>query len=182
MGFVRGGTPTSKSEQYYEERFQEAEKRRNEADRDARIASVPVEQGGGVYLTNQFTRHADKAKAWIPLTYVTSAGEPIFLNGEPVICQADLIIGMDPNRPMELTLVLVCPRCTQQGQKHEQDCQMHLRQSHKRFDFVASMGPPTFVHMGKTYRSAGVITESESFACPDCGWRARIVQNQVRPD
>lgn len=201
MGFVKGGTATSKSEQLYERRFQEAEARRDGKDlspdeREAQKRAIRVdaqrdmdtalaqaaEQGDGVMAANQFTRHPEIPKAYIPLAYVNSKGDPIIIGGQEVICQADLIVGMDSARPTELTLIFVCPRCMQQGQKHEQDCQIQMRQSNKRFEFVAGKGPKTFVHMGKTFRSAGMIIESEPFRCPDCGWRARISENRVWPD
>jgi predicted RNA-binding Zn-ribbon protein involved in translation (DUF1610 family) len=195
LGFVKGGTATSKSEQLYEQRFQEAEQRRDaqaaeeadavrleaQRDMDAALAQAAVE-GQGVVSANQFTRHPEIPKAYIPLSYVNSKGEPIVIDGQEVLCQADLIVGMDSSRPTELTLIFVCPRCMQQGQKHEQDCQIQMRQSNKHFEFVAGKGPKTFIHMGKTFRSAGMIIESEPFRCPDCGWRARISENRVWPD
>ena len=143
MGFVKGGTPTAKSEQLYEQRFQEAEARRDgldlspeereahqrsvqlraQQDMDAALAAAAA-TGEGVTATSQFTRHPEIPKAYVPLQYVTSKGEPIVIGGEEVLCQADLIVGMDSSNPTELTLVFVCPRCVQQGQKHEQDCQI----------------------------------------------------------
>lgn len=182
MGFVKGGTSTTKSEQLYEQRYQEAERRRDIADAEKRVAGVPVEQGGGQLHVSQLTRHPEIPKAYIPLTYVDSHGQPIVINGEEVLCQADLIIGMDPTEPLELTLILVCPRCQQRGHKHLQDCQLTVRQKNKWFEFRASMGPATFVHHGQTYKSAGMIIESEAFRCPDCDWRARIDHNRVWPD
>jgi hypothetical protein len=182
MGFVKGGTGTTASEQLYERRYQEAEQRRDEADAEKKVASVPIEKGGGQMHVSQMTQHPEIPKAYIPLTYVNHHGEPIIANGQEVMCQADLIIGMDPTRPMELTLIIVCPRCAKRGHKHLQDCQLTIRQSNKYFEFKAGMGPPTFVHEGKTFKSAGMIVESEPFTCSDCDWRARISKNRVWPD
>lgn len=195
--FVRGGgTPTLKSERLYEQRFQEAEVRRDEAEAEKKKA-VQVEAkkdldralqhaaqtGQGVQLSNKLTAHADVPQAYIPLYYVNSHGEQIYnSSGEPVVCCSDLIIGMNPDDPKELAIILVCPRCEQQGHKHAQDNQMMIRQSNKKFEFVAAKGAPTFVFQGEVYRSAGMITHSEAFRCYDCGWRARIDHNRVWPD
>lgn len=180
--FVRGGTPTMKSERLYEERFREAEQRRNVADEEKRIGNIPIEQGGGQLRTSQLTQHPEIPKAYLGLKYVDRLGQPIVINGTPVVCCADLIIGMDPDKPLELTIILVCPKCMQGGQKHQQDAQLTIRQSNKRFEFVAAKGDPMFEHDGKMYRSAGVVVQSESFKCSDCGWKARIDNNRVWPD
>lgn len=182
FSYVVGGTSTSKSEALYEERFQQAEKRRDTAAMDRKIASVPVEQGGGKLFSNQLTAHPEIPKAYVPLRYVDRLGQPIVISGEEVLCLADLIVGMNPDKPTELTLVLVCPRCSQQSHKHEQDNQIMIRQSNKAFEFVAAQGDPTFVFQGTLYRSAGVVKYCEPFQCPDCNWRARIDNNRVWPD
>lgn len=174
--FVRGGTTTSKSEELYERRFQEAEVRRDQAAEDKRLASIPVEAGGAKLLTNQMTNHPEIPKAYILLKYVKSNGEETGIE-----CMGDLIVGMNPMHPTELTLILVCPRCAQ-GQKHLQDCQIQLRQTNKNFTLVTGKGAPTFKFEDRVYKSAGVITESEPGTCPDCSWRFRIVNNTVRPD
>jgi len=200
--FVRGGTSTMKSEALYEQRFQEAEKRRDaqaneEGDAvrvkgfsdqkksdlaSAEAINEATAKGTGTLFQNQFTRHPEIPKAYILLKYCDSRGEQIKFQGDPVFCQADLIVGMDPLFPEELSLILVCPRCVQHGQKHLQDCQMTIRQRNRNFEFRSGMGPPTFIFQGRTFRSAGMIVESESFRCPDCNWKARISKNMVLPD
>lgn len=181
-GFVRGGTSTARSEKLFHDRFADGERRRDQAAQDRAVANVPVEQGGGQLLSNFFTRHPEIPKAFLPLTFVDKRGETIMMDGEPVMCCADLIVGLDPSRPTELCVIIVCPRCSQLSHKHAQDCQIQLRQSNKNFEFRSSMGPPTFVFQGKTFRSAGMIVQSEAFRCPDCDWRARIDRNRVWPD
>lgn len=178
-----GGTPTSASETLYERRFREAEERREQAARDKAAADVPntPDHASGV-LTNQFTRHPKIPKAFILLKYVDRYGQEIVINGEPVACCADLIVGIEPSRPKELALMLVCPRCQQQSHKHQQDNQILIRQSNKHFEFVSGKGPANFVFQGRRFKSAGMITHSEPFVCHDCGWRARIDHNRVWPD
>ena len=180
--FVKGGTRTDASGRMFEQRYREAEQRRDVADAEKKLGQIPVEQGGAQLHTSQMTAHPEIPKAYIPLTYVDSRGEPIVINGEVVLCQADLIIGMNPLDPLGLTVILVCPRCSQEGVKHAQDCQLTIQQSNKWFEFTAGMGAPTFVHQGKTFKSAGMIQQSEVFSCGDCGWRARIDKNRVWPD
>lgn len=182
FSFVKGGTSTQKSEELYERRFREAEQRRDVAEAEKRAASVPIEQGGAKLLTNQMTATPEIPKAYVRLGFVDRHGNPIVINGTPAACCADLIIGMNPARPMELTLVMVCPRCSQQSHKHEQDNQIMIRQSNKNFHFQASEGPALFEFQGEMFRSAGVVKWSEAFSCPDCGWRARIDNNVVWPD
>jgi hypothetical protein len=181
--FMRGGgTSTAKSEALYEERFQQAEQRRDVSDKEKQLARKPIEHGGAQLLSNQFTRHPEIPKAFIPLTFVDKRGSEIKINGEPVMCCADLIVGLNPTRPEELALVLVCPRCQQSSHKHQQDNQIMIRQSNKWFEFKSGLGPRTFVFEGKTFKSAGMIVQSEAFRCFDCGWRARIDNNRVWPD
>ena len=182
--FIKGGgTATSRSETLYEQRYREAEERRNQSDRDKAKAQAPTtpDQAGGM-LTNQFTRHPEIPKAFILLKYVDRYGQDVIINGEVVACCADLIVGLNPTKPEELALMIVCPRCQQQSHKHQQDNQILIRQSNKYFEFVAGKGPPNFVFQGKRFKSAGTIVQSESFSCHDCGWTARIDNNRVWPD
>jgi hypothetical protein len=187
MGFVRGGTPTTDSVNLYEQRYREAEARRKAEDEARRVASVPIEQGGAVQTTSQLTAHPEAPRAYIELVYVNRYGAPIIRNSEVVRCKADIIVGEDSANPLELTLIFVCPRCMEQGQKHEQDCQLRMSQRNKWFELKTGMGEPIFYFDDgsgepERVRSAGMITESEPFTCPDCSWRARIVMNRVRSD
>lgn len=175
--FVKGGTSTSKNDQLWETRFQDAEKRRDEADFERKIANVPIESGGAKLYTSQLTSHPDVPRAFILVKYLSPAGEDTGLE-----CLADLIVGMDEARPTELTLILVCPGCMSRGDKHMQDCQIQIRQSNKPFVLTTGKGDPTFTYEDEVYQSAGVISDMEAFNCPDCGLRARVDNNCLRPD
>jgi hypothetical protein len=182
--FIKGGgTATSRSESLYEQRYREAEERRDQSDRDKAMAEEPAspDQASGL-LTNQFTRHPEIPKAFILLTYLDRFGQEVVINNETVACCADLIVGLNPVQPSELSLMIVCPRCQQQSHKHQQDNQILIRQSNKYFEFVAGKGPSSFVFQGKRFKSAGMIVQSEKFSCHDCGWTARIDNNRVWPD
>lgn len=199
MGFVKGGTGTAASERLYEERFRQAEARRDQADRDHALAAdavdvthpdddnavtrLPGRQGGAVEYTTQMTGHPEVPKAYVKLIYLDRAGSETGIE-----CLSDIIVGADPALPTELTLMLVCPRCQEHSHKHQQDNQLRIRQSNKYFELRTGMGPRYFQFRDPetgsldTYHSAGVVIESEAFSCPDCGWRARIDHNRVRPD
>jgi hypothetical protein len=211
LAYVKGGTGTTASENLYERRHQEAEARRAEADIMRRESKDQVEErlpgrdggelrmkqpgheGGAVQYTSQMTAHPEVPKAYVCLTYLTRTGAKMLgPQGDPVQCCADIIVGANPELPTELCLVLVCPKCQADSHKHQQDNQLRIFQSNKYFELVTGKGPATFLWVDKDdrgrvvsrhmYRSAGMIVESEPFDCPDCGWRARIDNNHVRPD
>jgi hypothetical protein len=207
LAYVKGGTSTQRSENLYEQRYQEAEARRDVAERqrkeseDAQDVAVPGQDapvkmpghvGGAVQYSSQMTAHPEVPKAYVLLKYLTPTGSIWIVDGEPVRCRADIIVGADPDHPTELCLMLVCPRCEADSHKHSQDNQLRIFQSNKYWELTPGKGPETFEFREyderlerwviNIYKSAGVIEESERFSCPDCGWRARIDQNHVRPD
>lgn len=200
LAYVKGGTGTQRSEDLYARRFEEAEERRDIAARqdaesrdqqDVKVpggadgkssVKMPGHAGGAVQYTSQMTAHPEVPKAYVLLKYLTRTGSIMKVGGEPVECMADIIVGADPDHPTELCLILVCPKCEADTHKHSQDNQLRIFQSNKYFELAAGKGQQRFMFQGQTYLSAGVITESERFDCPDCGWRARIEENFVRPD
>ncbi len=179
--FVKGGTPTEKSQKYFENLYQDAEKRRSVDDKQKAISKIPWQQGGGVLQTHHLTDHPEIPKACLCFKYLTPFGEE---TGQE--CMVDLVLGGEGD-PTELTLIIVCPKCLSHGQKHMQDCQLKISQRKKHFNFVAGMGESFFIFENDSgqlqkYPSAGMVTESEKFSCPDCGWTARIDHNRVWPD
>jgi len=175
--FVKGGTPTMRSERYFEDRFQEAEKRRDDLDMHRKAANVPVERGGAKLLSSQLTANPEVPRAYVLLKFCTPGGMETGLE-----CLSDIIIGADPKSPTSLVMMLVCPGCMSQGQKHMQDCQLRIPQSQKDWQLVVGKGDPQFVFDDECYRSAGMITYCEHFRCVDCGWGARIDNNRVIQD
>lgn len=189
--FVRGGgTGTSKSEQLFEQRFQEAEVRRDIAAEEKRLAAdqqtlthpetgdpmnMPGHMGGAVQYTNQLTAHPELPVGYVHLIYESARGEPT-----GVECLADLFAGASED-PNELCLVLVCPRCQQRSHKHQQDNQIRIFQRNKDFVFEPGAGDP-IIHFGdEVHRRAGIIRHCPKFECPDCTWRAVIEDDRVRP-
>jgi hypothetical protein len=198
LAFVKGGTGTAASERLYMQRQYEAEQRREEASRERALAAdqqkvdlpgqeapvhMPGHAGGGVMYTSQMTAHPEIPKGYILLQYLSRTGSKTGLE-----CLVDLIVGANPDKPTDLCIVLVCPRCQENSHKFQQDNQLRIFQSNKHFEFVAGKGPETFVFMDPetgiegVYKSAGMVVASEPFRCGDCGWRARIEMNFVRPD
>lgn len=177
LAFVKGGSSTAKNDQMWEARFREAEARRDRQEFERKVASVPIEDGGAQRYSSQMTAHPEVPRAYVRLKYMTAGGDET-----GVECLADVIIGMDASNPLELTLIIVCPRCAQRGDKHLQDCQLQIRQSNKRFELRTGMGEPTFMYEGSLYKSAGVVTECEKFRCPDCSWSAQINNNKIYSD
>jgi len=195
--FVKGGTRTAKSEALFEQRFQEGEVRRDEADAQRKLSAgqqqvdnpeddkasilMPGAPGGAVQYTSQFTENPEIPKSYLCITYMV---EGFF--GER--CLADLIKGVDPSNPDELTVIIVCPGCQKDSHKHQQDNQLRIRQSNKAFEFRPGMGPRRFMFQDATsglelpYANAGMIIESEPFSCPDCHSRYRIINNTLLED
>jgi hypothetical protein len=89
-------------------------------------------------------------------------------------------VGLDPMKPLELTLVLVCPRC--QERMPQGQCQIQVRQSNRIWHLDPSTAGSLIVFEGHPYRSAGTVMESEKFTCPRCAWQARIDKNRVWPE
>ncbi len=176
QGFVRGGTSTSANDRELEKQFQDAERRRDQAEEQHKIASIPIDEGGGKEYTHKLTDNPDVPKAYIFLKYLTPQGED---TGER--CLADLLIGMG-NDPDEMALILVCYKCAQLGIRHHDQIQLQIRQSNRNFHFAPGAGKQRFMFEGKTYFSAGMIMESEKFTCPNCGWTAHIDKNRVWPE
>lgn len=189
MVFVRGGTTTSAHDMQVKMAEADAERRRNEQDRIRQLSSTPLEQGGGVLLTNNFTPNPQglpMQTAKILLEYLTPSGEPEYIKGAPLQCLADVMVGLDPAMPTELTLGIVCPVCTTkmpQGQ-----AQIRIRQSNRSWHLDQSKAGELIQFKDaisgqiEVHRSAGMVMESERFSCSTCGWAARIDRNRVWPD
>lgn len=177
--YVKGGTHTEASARLYEESFREAEKRRDEAERDKLIGKTPIEEGGGRMFAHQFTQNPEIRRGYFLLKYVNEVGRVM----PPNFCLADLFME-NWETPEDLTVQLVCPMCANDRHKHLQDCQIKIRMSNRRWHHVKHPSPKQFVFAEgddppKMYDSAGIITESERFFCPHCNWAGRIVNNTV---
>lgn len=182
LAFVPGGTRTAASERLFEERFRESEKRRDADAAMKRAASQPAEPGRITTLsTHKLTRNPEVPQGYVLLHYLNRYGSKV----PPGECCADIWI-TDWDNPNNLTLNLICRRCYLEGVKHPQDCQIQVKMSNRWWQLEAGKGPKFFLHDDgsgpRSYPSAGVIAESERFTCPDCNWRAQIVNNTIREE
>jgi len=188
--FVKGGTTSMRHDRMVQQEEAEAERRRDEHDAMKRMAQVPVDQGGAMMFNNQLQPNPQGVPMETPkveLVYLTAGGEPEYNKGKPLKCLADILVGMDPAHPEELTLVLVCPSC--ETRMPQGQCQIQLRQTNRKWELDTRAAGTLILweeevgnrKVVRTYRSAGVVMESERFTCPRCPWSARIDKNRVRP-
>jgi hypothetical protein len=180
QSFVKGGTHTSQSERLYQERFQDAEKRRDQSDRDKKLASIPVELGGAKLSSHTFTENPDVPKAYVLLRYANRAGAPV----APGECLADVIIE-NWEKPNDLTIIFVCPGCYTDHHKSAGDCQLKMRMSNRWWNLRPKYGETRWTDPDgqvRIYKLAGDVVESEPFTCPDCGYRGRIANGWLRQE
>jgi len=180
QAFVKGGTHTLGSERMFKERFADAEKRRDEADADKKLASVPAELGGARMYSHNFAENPEVPKAYVKLNYANRYGAPC----DPGECLADIVIE-NWERPNDLTLIFVCPRCYTDRHKSAGDCQLKMRMSNRWWHLKPKYGETRWVDPDgkiRVYKLAGDVVESEPFSCPDCGYRGRIVNGWLREE
>jgi hypothetical protein len=176
--FVKGGTTSMAHDRMVAEQEADAERRRSVQDAERQAASLPIEDGGGKLYSNNLSGNAGVSPK-VLLRYLTQGGEERYESGDRLECLADIMVGLDPLKPAELTLILVCPRC--KTQKPQGQCQIQVRQSNRRWELDPRTQGEPILFEGSVYVSAGMVMESERFSCPDCGWAARIDKNRVRP-
>jgi uncharacterized protein YbaR (Trm112 family) len=175
---VKGGTTSWAHDQKVLREKHEAEERRRVADAERH---AELHDGAKIYRNN-FTDHGQYPKAYVLLEYKTERGEPLYDHGHEVQCLADIVI-LDPARPTDLALILVCPKCKERLPQDQ--CQIQIRQSNRMWHLdTRDSGKPIAFDDGmrrQVYPSAGTVMESEKFACPQCSWAARIDKNRVIP-
>lgn len=188
MGFVRGGgaVRTAAYQRQIDAEFADAERRRDELLAEKKIASVPIDEGGGKMYTNLL---ADEGEGQLPeahvlLEFVNNKGEPIYEYGEPLQMVGDIKLTAEQAWPGELMLVFYCPRCKERGMPLDH-CALHARQSHRKWYLDAKTAGELYVFVGhgqkEPGRSAGKVMDSERLACPACGWACKIDNNKIWP-
>ncbi|MBW2672214.1 MAG: hypothetical protein JRD89_02210 [Deltaproteobacteria bacterium] len=179
---VRYGTTTSKHDQAVAEQLAESRRRRAEDDAEKRIANEHGIQRGdpssvATRYSNQFTDNPEIARAYVPLTYVTRSGREVTHRGV-----GDIIMVQDPAFENELALILFCPSCIEKAGLPPDQSLVTVRQSNRNWYLDRrTAGELSVFEDGTTFRTAGVIMESELFTCARCSWRARIDHNKVWP-
>jgi len=180
---VRYGTTTGKHDRAVAEQLAESRARRAEDDAEKRIAKDHGIQRGdpssvATRYSNQFTDNPEIARAYVPLTYVTRTGREVTHQGV-----GDIIMVQDPAFENELALILFCPSCIEKAGLPPDQSLVTVRQSNRAWYLDRrTAGELCVFEDGTTFRSAGVVMESELFTCARCSWRARIDHNKVWPD
>ncbi len=179
--FVRGGGSvfTLAHEQAAHELYLDAERRRDEADADRRVAQMPVEQGGArLFNAAAGGGNTDIQQAYVLLTFVDRRGDPLRVAGKIDQCLADLFWINEQERHLQI----VCPGCIEKG-VHQDQAQLRISNLNRGWHLdERTAGTPFQFNDGyvvKTYRSAGMIVDGEPFECPRCAWRALIDKNKV---
>ncbi len=149
----------------------EKEARRAEADKERAIASIPIEQGGGVQYTNRMTDSPEAETAKVLLQYMMPHGREVEFE-----CLGDVTISLTG----ELELILVCPRCISQGVPHGR-AQLKIAQSNKNWELDVRKAGEPILFDGAFYRSAGRVRECPLSRCPDCNWSFKIDDNKLYP-
>lgn len=185
MSWVKDGTTTTAGDNLIAKTEADAEKRRNEADREKQISKIPIEQGGGKQFTNHLTPYTDVPKAYIKLEYVNAKGEVLRE------CLADLVVGTDvTGTETDMSIILVCPKC--EKKRPQGQCQIQVRQSNRKWYLDFKTAGEFFLFeewddesgrwVKNAYRSAGQICDSDKMTCPYCPWSFRIHKNKVYTD
>lgn len=188
--FMRGGTRTSAHDLWEASLTYDEERRRAQDDFDRKAASIPVEQGGAMLYESPLTGSPDVDKAYVMLDLLTSRGEQAYdQHGKPTKMLCDItVVNHDT---MELALIVVCPRCKQNGRPMSR-CELTIRQSNRMWHLdtrtegeliiVEDVDYYTGEKVVENYRSAGKVMDSERFSCGDCGWAAHIDKNRIWPE
>lgn len=186
MGFMRGGGAV-RSSAYQKEidaRFRDAEHRRDQQSIEKKLASIPVDDGGGKMYSNLLAAEGEGQlpEGHVLLEFVNQKGEPLYEFGEPLQMVADIKAAEPQSFPGELTLVFFCPRCKESGMPLG-ECVLMARQSHRKWHLDARTQGELFVFMGhgkhEPGRSMGKVMDSDRLACPACNWACKIDNNKI---
>jgi len=169
--FMKGGTPTYAHEMAVKAQHADAERRRDVAAAEHRIASVPLAQGGGKMLGGRIS-DPQKSAAYVLLDYVNARREPLLFRGQPLQCLAD-IMALDD----DLALMIFCLSCKKRGEPLDH-CILRIFKKNRAWHLDTRTSGELILFEGSVYRSAGTIQDSERFTCV-CGWSAHIDRNQI---
>lgn len=194
MGFVKGGTTSSREDERVAVAHAEAEARRAKEDErfDAARRHSPFdlkqlcETGDSVLITERSIGGSDShAQVILGLKHKKDTQILEFIQCE-VSQQGD-----------ELLLIVCCARCTLTLGRHAEDAQMTIRQSNRMWDLdqrTREQRKPNPVlgfcagdvwvnpkNHNEVYTVAGMVTTHGWITCPQlgCGWRFRIDDSVV---
>jgi hypothetical protein len=177
--FVKGGTTTSAHDAMEAREWHEAEERRDLQDAEMRVAQKPIDQGGGQMYSSNFLNEQESkaAEAHVLLDFVNSKGEPLYEQGVPLQCLADITMATEPAFEGELVLMIMCPKCMERTKA--QNTILQIRQANRMWHLDERGRGELLVFEGQPYYSAGTVMDSERFTCARCTWSARIDNNKI---
>jgi hypothetical protein len=179
--FVKGGTTTTAHDNMEAREWHEAEARRDLQDAEMRVAQKPIEQGGGEMYSSRFLneRESKAPEAHVLLDFVNRKGEPLYEQGVPLQCLADITMATEPAFEGEMVLIIMCPKCMERTKA--QNTILQIRQSNRMWHLSERGRGEIVVFERQPYLSAGTVMDSERFTCARCTWSARIDNNKIWP-
>lgn len=173
---VKGGTTPTSYDNEVRKLEAEAEKRRDELDRDREVCSKPIEAGGGKMYSHFFGHPKDDPKVLV--TMVDGTGEPLY----KMLC--DILIEMLEDKP-SMTMIMVCPDCVARGIPQGQ-AQLRVNDRHRKWYLDdRTKGMPILwedENGQEMYISAGEIMDSEVIRCSNfnCQFACTIHRGRMR--
>jgi hypothetical protein len=190
--FVREGTSTWASDMKAAEEFAKAEERRNLALRERQIAATERSEDGIASMkTNRLSENQGVPAGKVVLNVVNRAGSQIDdADGDPQQVVCDLIMGLDPMRPEDMVLVLVCPHCVLDRGVHQGAAQLTLSQRNRGWylDQRKEYQNTVVVKLSSEVTGqiervpvpvAGMVTDSDRIPCAQCSSVYRIDRNRL---
>jgi hypothetical protein len=175
---VRGGTTSSAYDMEQARRAADAEKRRKQLDRDIKIGTTPIEQGGGRMFNYNFADPLATPK--IHLKYVNSKKEVVMEQ----LCEliTDDISG-------NKILQFVCPKCVMRG-IHAGEAQCTVRDGNRKWHLdtkgAGGIAKVQTVNLRgdkvlEPYLNAGTVMDTDLLICSNynCGARFKIHKNML---
>ena len=189
--WVKGGTLTSAYEKQLQAEHHDAEVRRQQQDEQAaatRTGMLPkhlqsAELNGdqvGVSKLSSMRLGGSKSHASVVLGVRHPKDNQIL---DWLICE--LLAQPTEDGSQELTLNMVCIRCTKTLHRHSQDAQFKIRQSNRMFWLDTRRAGEIFVNPedpSEVVTLAGTVTTNDWITCPHlgCGWRFKIDDSIIR--
>lgn len=175
---VRGGTTSSAWDKEQAKKVADAERRRKEQDEDRKIASIPIEQGGGKMYSHHFADPMFMPR--IHVVYVNEKKEPMM----DMLCEL-----VQDDTSGDDIFQFICPECVKRG-VHSGEAQCTARNTHRKWhldtreagkikhvETVDLVGNPKL----QPYLCGGTIMDTDVLICPNynCGAKYKIHKNMM---
>lgn len=198
MGFVKGGTTSSREDARAAAAHADAERRR--AAEDSRFRAAREHSPFDLKQLND-TKTSAKLRQ-IDLGSSGSHAQVVLglKHKKDNLIQDWIQCEISPQGDNDLALIVCCPRCTLRLGRHAAEAQMTIRQSNRMFWFdqrTRSERAPNALlgycagdvwvnpaDPNEVYTVAGMVTTQDWITCPQlgCGWRFRIDDSVVHSE